>query len=82
MLENYILKYKELSIDSKREMLLKEIRELLDTLEDICKKRNINIDTLKSSTLINNKDILFEEDYYNLIFIYIIYIKEDLALLL
>ncbi len=82
MLENYILKYKELSIDSKREMLLKEIRELLDTLEDICKKRNINIDTLKSSTLINNKDILFEEDYYNLIFIYIVYIKEDLALLL
>ncbi len=79
MLENFILKYKELSIDSKRDILLKEVKELLDTLEDICKKRNIEIDTLKSSIFINNKDILFEEDYYDLLFIYIIYIKEDLA---
>lgn len=82
MLENYILKYRELTIDSKREYLLKEVRELLDKLEDICLKKNIDINTLKSSTLINNKDILFEEDYYDLLFIYIIYIKEDIAQIL
>lgn len=82
MLENYILKYRELTIDSKREYLLKEVRELLDKLEDICLKKNIDINTLKSSTLINNKDILFEEDYYDLLFIYILYIKEDIAQIL
>lgn len=82
MLENYILKYRELTIDSKREYLLKEVRELLDKLEDICLKKNIDINTLKSSALINNKDILFEEDYYDLLFIYILYIKEDIAQIL
>ena len=82
MLENYILKYRELTIDSKREYLLKEVRELLDKLEDICLKKNIDINTLNSSTLFNNKDILFEEDYYDLLFIYIIYIKEDIAQIL
>ena len=66
MLENYILKYKDLPINSKREFLLKEVKELLN-------------DLLKSSSLIKNKDVLFEEDYYDLLFIYIIYIKEDLA---
>ena len=65
MLENYILKYKDLPINSKREFLLKEVKELLNELE--------------SSSLIKNKDVLFEEDYYDLLFIYIIYIKEDLA---
>ncbi len=79
MLENYILKYKDLPINSKREFLLKEVKELLNELENICKKKNINIDLLKSSSLIKNKDVLFEEDYYDLLFIYIIYIKEDLA---
>lgn len=71
--------YNKLSLNLKREVLLNEVANLLNNIELICKKRKINIDELSSSYYIKNKDKLFEEDYYNLIFIYITYLKEDLA---
>lgn len=82
MLDEYIASYKKLSVKTKRELLLKDISELLNAIESICNKKNIKIDKLKSSYYIKNKEILFEEDYYDLLFIYITYLKEDLASLI
>ncbi len=82
MLEEYTNSYKELSLKDKRNILIKEIAETLIVIETLCEKKNINFDKLKSSEYIKNKDLLFEEDYYDLMFLYIVYLKEDLGLLL
>lgn len=82
MLEEYTNSYKELSLKDKRNILIKEIAETLLIIETLCEKKNINFDKLKSSEYIKNKDLLFEEDYYDLMFLYIVYLKEDLGLLL
>ena len=42
----------------------------------------IKIEKLKSSKYLKNNKLLFEEDYYDLMFIYIVYLKEDLASLI
>lgn len=82
MMETYLDSYNDLSLDDKREVLLKEVGEILTTIEKLCSKKNINIEKLKSSDYIKNRELLFEEEYYNLLFMYIIFIKEDLASLL
>lgn len=74
--------YKELPLNQKREILLSEVKELLDTIESICQKRNLDITKLKSKEYLKNKDKLFEEDYYDLLYLYILFIKEDLAIML
>ncbi len=81
-MKEYIESYHNLSITDKRDVLLKEMSELLITIENLCTKKKLSIDKLKSSYFIKNKEVLFDEDYYELLFIYITYLKEDLALLL
>lgn len=81
-MKEYIESYNKLSINDKRDVLLKDMAEILLTIENLCMKKKIRIDRLKSSYYIKNKEILFEEDYYDLLFIYVTYLKEDLALLL
>lgn len=81
-MKEYIESYNKLSINDKREVLLKEMADTLMVIENLCTKKKVKIDKLKSSYYIKNKDILFEEDYYDLLFIYITYLKEDLALLI
>lgn len=82
MREKYFESYNELSIENKREILLNDISDLLDTIETLCLRNNLNIEKLKSIYYIKNRELLFDEDYYELMFIYITYLKEDLALLL
>ena len=82
MIETYLKSYSELSLDSKREILLKEVSEILSIIEELCTKKKIDIEKLNSSNYIKNRELLFEKDYYDLLFMYIIYIKEDLASLL
>ncbi len=81
-MKEYIESYNKLSINDKRDVLLKDMAEVLLTIENLCMKKKIRIDRLKSSYYIKNKEVLFEEDYYDLLFIYVTYLKEDLALLL
>lgn len=81
-MKEYIESYNKLSIKDKRDVLVKEMADTLITIENLCVKKKIRIDRLKSSYYIKNKEILFEEDYYDLLFIYITYLKEDLALLI
>lgn len=82
MIETYLKSYNELSLDSKREILLKEVSEILSIIEELCTKKKIDIEKLNSSNYIKNRELLFEKDYYDLLFMYIIYIKEGLASLL
>lgn len=81
-MKEYIECYNKLSINDKRDILVKEMAEMLMTIESLCIKRKIRIDKLKSSYYVKNKDVLFEEDYYDLLFIYVTYMKEDLSMLL
>ena len=81
-MNNMIENYNKLSLTLKRDVLINEMVDLLNTIELIAKKRKIDIEKLSSEYYIKNKNKLFEEDYYNLMFIYITYLKEDLALML
>ncbi len=82
MRDKYFNSYNDLSIENKRSILLKEISETLDTIEALCMKKRINFEKLSSNYYIKNRELLFDEDYYELMFIYITYLKDDIALLL
>lgn len=82
MRDKYFNSYNDLSIENKRSILLKEISETLDTIEALCMKKRINFEKLTSNYYIKNRELLFDEDYYELMFIYITYLKDDIALLL
>ena len=82
MESKYFESYNNLSLNDKREILLKEVADLLDSIEKICKKKKKDINKLKSSYYIKNKKLLLDSDYYDLLFVYITYLKEDLASLL
>ena len=82
MQKDYFDGYNNLNISEKRDVLVKDICDTLNVIETLCIKKKIKINKLKSSYYIKNQKLLFEEDYYNLMFIYITYLKEDLALLL
>ena len=56
--------------------------EVLNTIEDIAKEKKIDINKLKSEHYIKYKSRLLDEDFHDLLFIYITYLKEDLASLL
>ncbi len=82
MENKYFESYNNLSLNDKREILLKEVADLLSNIEEICKKKKKDINKLKSNYYIKNKELLLDSDYYDLLFVYITYIKEDLASLL
>lgn len=74
--------YKRLPLNDKREVLLLEMQEVLKVIESICKKKKISINKLKSKEYIKDKQKLMDEDYFDLLFIYLTYIKDDLSELL
>lgn len=82
MLDKYIDGFKNLSDIEKKEVIIDEMVEILNTIEDIAKVKKVDIKNLKSEQYIKYKSRLLDEDFYNLLFIYITYLKEDLASLL
>ena len=82
MQDKYFESYNKLDINDKRNNLIKEISDTLNAIEILCIKRKIKVDKLKSSYYLKNRKLLFDNDYYELMFVYITYLKEDLALLL
>lgn len=82
MLEKYIDSFKNLSDLEKKEVIIDEMIEILNTIEDIAKAKKVDINKLKSEHYIKYKSRLLDEDFTNLLFIYITYLKEDLASLL
>lgn len=82
MLEKYIDSFKNLSEMDKKEVIIDEMVEVINTIETIAKVKKIDITKLKSEYYIRHKSRLVDEDFYNLVFIYVTYLKEDLAKLL
>lgn len=82
MLDKYIDSFKNLTDLEKREVIIDEMIEVLNTIEDIAKEKKIDINKLKSEHYIKYKSRLLDEDFCDLLFIYITYLKEDLASLL
>lgn len=82
MQKEYFDSFNNLNVSEKRDVLIKDISDTLNVIETLCVKNNIKINKLKSAYYIKNQKLLFDEDYYKLMFIYITYLKEDLALLL
>ncbi len=82
MLDKYIDSFKNLTESEKKEVIIDEMVEVLNTIEDIAKEKKIDINKLKSEHYIKYKSRLLDEDFCNLLFIYITYLKEDLASLL
>jgi len=82
MIEQLRYRYNNLDTFSKREIILNEVLDTCLVIEKICKKNNIDINTLSSSEVIKNKNKLSEKDFMDLLFLYIFYLKEDLGLLL
>ena len=82
MLEKYIDSFKCLSELDKKEFIIEEMIEVISTIEAIAKMKKVDITKLKSEYYIKHKSRLVDEDFYNLVFIYITYLKEDLAKLL
>lgn len=78
-MEKLIDEFKDLPLNHKRNILLNEMIETLDTIEKYAIKKNIDIEKLKSKYYLKNKNKLFENDYYNLVYVYLLYLKEDLA---
>lgn len=82
MRDKYIESFNKLDLSDKRNVLIKEISDTLNAVEILCIKKKIKVDKLKSSYYLKNRELLFDCDYYDLMFVYITYLKEDLALLL
>lgn len=82
MQDKYIDSYNNLDINDKRNILIKELSDTLNAIEILCIKKKIKVEKLKSSYYLKNRKLLFDSDYYELMFVYITYLKEDLALLL
>ncbi len=82
MMDELINNYKSLDFNNKRSILLDETLELCILIEKLCKNKGIDINKLKSSDILINKSKLNESEYLNSMFTYIIYLKEDLGLLL
>lgn len=82
MLDKYIESFKNLSDNDKKEVIIDEMIEVLNTIESIAKEKKIDINKLKSEHYIKYKSRLLDEDFHDLLFIYITYLKEDLAGLL
>ncbi len=82
MIEELKNSFNDLDIYNKRKILLEEMLDLCLTIEKICSKKKINITKLKSNYVIKNKNRLDEKDYYELNYLFLFYLKEDLGLLL
>ncbi|MBQ8193227.1 MAG: hypothetical protein IJZ46_04060 [Bacilli bacterium] len=81
-MDKLVDEFKDLPLNHKRNILLNEMIDTLNTIEKYAIKKNVDIEKLKSKYYLKNKNKLFENDYYNLMYVYLMYLKEDLALLL
>ena len=74
--------FNKLEVTNKREIVLEEMMELYLIIERICKNNNIDINKISKEEILVNKNNLGEREYLDYIFNYILYLKEDLGLLL
>ena len=77
MFADVIENYKKMTVKSKRETNIYEIKKLSAILEQLCVENNIPYREIKSKEIIDlKKDDVSEDDYLEAEFVYISYLKE------
>lgn len=82
MKKELIEEYSKLPITEKRNILINDMLETIETIQKICKMKNIKYDKLKSKDILINRNKIYEDDFLYLLYVYNIYLKEDLGALL
>ena len=72
--------YKKLSLKGKREANLDELKKLVAIVESLCVENNISYREIKSNEI--NDSIVLEDDYLEVQYVYITYLKEVIGALL
>jgi len=72
--------YKKLSLNSKREANLNEIKKLVAIIAALCEENNIEYRDVKSNEI--NDTLISEDDYLEAQYVYITYLKEVIGALL
>lgn len=82
MKNELIEEYSKLPITEKRNILINDMLETIETIQKICTMKNIKYDKLKSKDILINRNKIYEDDFLYLLYVYNIYLKEDLGALL
>ncbi len=82
MKNELIEEYSKLPIAEKRNILINDMLETIETIQKICTMKNIKYDKLKSKDILINRNKIYEDDFLYLLYVYNIYLKEDLGALL
>ncbi len=82
MKKELIEEYSKLPITEKRNILINDMLETIETIQKICTMKNIKYDKLKSKDILINRNKIYEDDFLYLLYVYNIYLKEDLGALL
>ncbi len=82
MKDELIEEYSKLSITEKRNILINDMVETIETIQKICAMKNVKYDKLKSKDILINRNKIYEEEFLYLLYVYNIYLKEDLGSLL
>lgn len=82
MKNELIEEYSKLSITEKRNILINDMVETIETIQKICAMKNVKYDKLKSKDILINRNKIYEEEFLYLLYVYNIYLKEDLGSLL
>lgn len=82
MKKELIEEYSKLPITEKRNILINDMLETIETIQKICIMKNIKYDKLKSKDILINRNKIYEDDFLYLLYVYNIYLKEDLGALL
>ncbi len=82
MKNELIGEYSKLPITEKRNILINDMLETIETIQKICTMKNIKYDKLKSKDILINRNKIYEDDFLYLLYVYNIYLKEDLGALL
>ena len=76
MFEELLKEYQKLPIDSKRDKNIEEVKLVVAMLQLLCEKKQIKHDEIDIPELTNIED---ENEYLDLIYIYITRLKEELG---
>lgn len=82
MKKELIEEYSKLPITEKRNILINDMLETIETIQKICTMKNIKYDKLKIKDILINRNKIYEDDFLYLLYVYNIYLKEDLGALL
>ena len=79
MKDELIEEYSKLSITEKRNILINDMVETIETIQKICAMKNVKYDKLKSKDILINRNKIYEEEFLYLLYVYNIYLKEALG---